>query len=168
MAKWLVLGALVLLAAGCGGGSKSSSPATTATTTQTTTTTPAATTSFTSSANCRKLARMAADVASSMTSGANGTLDPTHEAKVIDALANAAPKAVRADFQTFAQAYRNFADAYASSGLKPNKIPTGKQLAKLESVARELATPKVQRAVQHLVAWGRKNCGSSVKTTSTP
>ena len=76
-------------------------------------------------------------------------------------MADAAPSEIKSDFKTFADAYSTLVKAYTSSGYTPGsgKVPNAAQIAKLTRRREALSTPKVQTAVQHLSAWGRKNCG---------
>ena len=168
---------LAVLAAGCGAKKKVAvvvTPTTTAaasTTTATTTTSAASTTTaptgtikitkFATSGNCAQLEAMAVNVEKSI-NPTNGQVDPQKYADAIEAMANAAPSDIKSDFKTFADAYSSLVKAYTSSGYTPGsgKVPTPAQIAKLSSAAKVLSTPKVQAAVQHLSAWGRKNCGT--------
>ena len=179
--RWLVataLGALlVALATGCGSSKKSSAsppaaPTTTAaaTTTEATTTDTTSTTtssssgakpSFASTKNCAQLASLASQIAKSATPNANGTVDLSREVDAMKALAAAAPSEIKGDFQTFADAFANFAKVYGSNGFKPGTAPTAAQIAKLTAAAKSLSTPKLQAAEQHLSAWASTNCGLS-------
>jgi hypothetical protein len=104
---------------------------------------------------------MAVNVAKSY-NPSNGQVDPNKYADAIEKMANAAPSDIKPDFKTFADAYSQFVKAYTSSGYTPGsgKVPTPAQIAKLTAASKALATARVQAAVQHLTAWGRKNCGT--------
>jgi hypothetical protein len=170
--------ALVLVGAtaACGGSSKSSSapPETTtqakATTTRAaeTTTSAAATSSggsFTDAKNCTQLASLAAKVQQSVTPTGNGSVDLSREADAMNALADAAPGAIKGDFRTFAAVFASFAKAYADSGLKAGTAPTPAQVAKLTAASKKFSSPKVQAAIQHLEAWSRTHCAGFTSTT---
>lgn len=168
----VMLGALLIAAAGCG--SKKSS---------TGTTTPASsaqgsgsgsgsnsgsnsgagsssgTPSFASTANCKQLEGLAAKVAQSVQPNANGEVDLSKEADALDALASAAPDEIKSDFKTFAEAFKSFAKVYGDAKLKVGQTPSAEQIAKLTTAAQALNTPKLQAAMQHLSAWGSKHCG---------
>lgn len=180
--RWLVAtalgGLLVALAAGCGSSKKSSAaapttPTTTAaaapTTTEAMTESTSTTTSgssggkpsFASTKNCAQLASLGSQIAKSATPNANGTVDLSREVDAMKALAAAAPSEIKGDFQTFADAFANFAKAYGSTDFKPGAAPTPAQIAKLTAAAKSLSTPKLQAAEQHLSQWASTNCGLS-------
>jgi hypothetical protein len=161
--------ALVAVAAGCGGGG-SKSPASTQAHTSAATTSPAKKTSgnsgsvpnFASAKNCQDLANLAAKAASAITatSGNPATTLQT-EATQLQALANAAPSDIRADFQTVAAAFSSFLHSLEKAGYKPGaaaSTPTAKQIAALTKAAQTFNTPKVAKAEQHLNAWIKQNC----------
>ena len=171
--------ALVLVVAGCGGGKKSSAPpaATTAagaTTTSAGSTTAATTTSgkatapsFASAKNCQQLVQLAAKVSAAVQASAgNGTSSLTAEANALNALANAAPSEIRGDFATFASAFVAYAKALDKAGFKPGKTPTASQIAAITQATKSFSTTKLQAAEQHLSAWGKKNCGGLVPSTT--
>jgi hypothetical protein len=173
LALWsaLVLG-MVVVAAGCGGGKKSASPTTTstaATTTAGATTTEskkAASPSFASTHNCQQLAALGTKVAESLQS-TGGDLQATaaNEAKLLQALASAAPAEIRADFQTFVSAFDDYVQALQKAGFKPGAKPTAAQLGQLAAAAKSFSSAKLQKAEQHLSAWASKNCGGLTTTT---
>jgi len=159
---------------GCGGGAKSGAPTVVSTTTTTAaaaaTTSPATTTqstggSFSATKNCKQLAELAAKVQQSVGQQGTGAAALNREADALNALADAAPDAIKADLKTFADAYASFARAYSSAGLSAGKTPTPAQIAKIAQASRALATPKLRQALQHLEAWGRANCGGLTSTT---
>jgi hypothetical protein len=160
---------LAVLAAGCGAKKKVAVVQVT-TTTATTTTAAGTTTSssgtlkitkFATTGNCAKLEAMAVNISKSI-NPTSGQVDPQKYADAIEKMADAAPSDIKSDFKTFADAYSTMIKAYTSSGFKPGsgKIPSAAQIAKLTAASKALSTPKVQAAVQHLTAWGRKNCGA--------
>jgi len=169
----LVLG-MVVLAAGCGGGKKAAPPTTTTSTAATTTTARATTTeskktaapTFASTHNCQQLAALGAQVAKSL-QPTGGDLQATaaNEAKLLQAMASAAPSEIRADFETFVSAFNDYVQALGKAGLKPGTAPTAAQIAKLAAASKEFSSAKLQTAEQHLSAWASKNCGGLTTTT---
>ena len=110
---------LIALAAGCGSKKSASSSQTTttnsssgtsteattneATTTEATTTTSSGSNpSFASTKNCAQLASLA----SKLTNSSGGKVDLKSYSDAMDALANAAPDEIKADFKTFADAFK--------------------------------------------------------------
>jgi len=170
----------VAAAAGCGSSNKSSATTTTAaepaaTTTEAMTTEAATTTaasssgtSFTSAKNCAQLASLAAKVAQSVgTTSSSSSLQEQvkKESEAMHALADAAPSEIKGDVATFADAFAAYAKAIAASGLSTGQAPSAAQIAKLTVAAKAFSNGKVQVAVQHLSAWGKKNCNL---TTTNP
>jgi hypothetical protein len=166
----LVLGALVIALAGCGSTKSSSSESSSAASTGASTGSSSGSSSgkpssgkpsFASAANCRQLEGLAAKVARSVQPNANGEVDLKKEADALDALASAAPDEIKPDFETFAEAFKNFAKVYGDAKVKVGQTPTPDQIAKLTSAAQSLNTPKLQKAIRHLSAWGSSHCGLS-------
>jgi hypothetical protein len=160
--QFVVAGALAvsvaMLATACGGSSKSSSQATTSAATTSTVST-AATPALASAKNCRRLVALGSKIAQSVGASAKPNVRSVEsEAAQVQALAKAAPSAVRGDVQTFADAFSSYAEAIKASGYKPGTVPTSAQIAKIAAAAKHLGTPKVARAIAHLTAWGKKNC----------
>ena len=118
-------------------------------------------TSFASTKNCKELEGLAAKLSQSFQPNSNGELDLSKEADALDALANAAPDDIKADFKTFADAFKQFARAYGDVKLKPGATPTATQIAKLTELSKSFDTAKLQQASQHLAAWGQSHCGIS-------
>jgi hypothetical protein len=175
--RLIVLAALLaVVASGCGAkkvkvvvvSTPSTTTAATSTTTSSTTTTTSSSSSagtikitkFATTGNCAKLEAMAVNISKSI-NPSNGQVDPQKYADAIQKMADAAPSDIKSDFKTFADAYSTLIKAYTSSGYTPGsgKVPTAAQIAKLTAASKALSTPKVQTAVQHLTAWGKKNCG---------
>lgn len=166
----LVLGMMVVMA-GCGGGKKAASATTStaATTTAGATTTEskkAAAPTFASTHNCQQLGALGAQVAKSL-QPTGGDLEATaaNEAKLLQALASAAPSEIRADFQTFVSAFNDYVQALQKAGIKAGTTPTAAQIATLGAAAKSFSSPKLQKAEQHLSAWASKNCGGLTTTT---
>jgi hypothetical protein len=159
---------LVAAASGCGGSTKKSASETTAPAAATSTSGGASSTpSFASAHNCAQLASLAAKVAQSLqaqTGDVQATVE--NENKALQAMANAAPSEIRGDFQTFANAFQSYIRAIANLKLKPGTVPTAAQIAQLADAAKQLDTPKLRAAEQHLSAWAGKNCGGVVPPTT--
>ncbi|HLX31452.1 MAG TPA: hypothetical protein VKR79_01660 [Gaiellaceae bacterium] len=158
----LLAAGLVAVAAGCGGGGGTTPPTTAATSTQQTTT-GSSNTSFASAKNCRDFSGLAAKIASaiSKTSG-NPATELQTESQELQALATAAPAAIRSDFQTFATAFASYLSALEKAGYKPGQTPTSPpsaaQLAALVTAAKVFSTSKLTQAETHLAAWAAQNC----------
>jgi hypothetical protein len=167
----LVVG-VVAVAAGCGGGKKSASSTTTSTAettaarASTTESTKSSSPTFASAHNCQQLAALGAQVAKSL-QPTGGDLQATaaNEAKLLQALANAAPSEIRSDFETFVSAFNAYVQALGKAGLKPGAAPTAAQVAELAAASKSFSSSKLRAAEQHLSAWAQKNCSGVTTTT---
>jgi len=142
-----VLVAFVLvIAPGCGSKKKSTST-TNATTTSQSTTSASGGTALTSD-DCAKLAAASQTV----TKAFGGTVPSDLNAQVarMNALAEVAPDAIKADFKTLATA----AGEVAKLGLKQGVPPTPKQLQAITS----MDVVALSKAAQHIGAWAQANC----------
>ena len=167
----LVLGAG---AAGCGSSKSPTSSTTTtaaaATTTAAATTAAAATTttaatstaassgglgSLGSASNCLQLANLGSTISKAFL-GAAG--DPTKEAALLQQFAAAAPAAIKADFQTIADAMAKVASALKGVNLSSGKTPDPATLSKLSQLSSQLNVQALTTASQHIAAWAAANC----------
>jgi hypothetical protein len=162
---------LVAVAAGCGGGGKKNTSSTQTTMTHTTSTTTTTSgnsnsgsaTKFASAKNCQDLAGIAAKAAAAITAtSGNPATTLNTEANVLQGLANAAPSAIHADFETIAAAFSSFLHALAKAGYKPGATitspPSASQIAALGKAAQVFNNAKVAKAEQHLNSWVKQNC----------
>ena len=170
--RWLsvLVVAFALLAAGCGGGGNSSaSSETTAadTTTETTsteeTTTSGETTDTTDTTDlssvlgdkdCLALASVGATMAKAF-ANTNGVSGDTTE---LDQLASKVPEEIRADVETMAQAFSEYASKLKDIGITPGTTPSADQLQQLQSALTSLDQQKLTDASQRIEAWSKKNC----------
>ncbi len=167
-----LVGALALVAAGCGGGGKKSVETTTATAAPATTeaatteaTTEATTTEATTTAsslsgiasakNCRDLANLGQKFSTAFSGSANGA-DLKKQAALFKEIADKAPSDIRADFQVIASYFSKIADVAGS--LKAGTTPDPATIAKLQKLSTEIDQTKLTQASQNIAAWAQKNC----------
>jgi hypothetical protein len=111
--------------------------------------------------NCRQLVSLGSKLSQSLSQqSTNGITSLDSEAKIINDAAGAAPKAIRGDIKTLADAYSGYASQLKKAGIKPGSTPTASQIASLVQVLQKFSTAKVRAAVAHIEAWANKNCGS--------
>ncbi len=173
--RWLsvLVVAFALLAAGCGGGG-SNSAATTETTAADTTTTDTTTSETTTSEettsgettdttdlssvlgdkDCLALASVGATMAKAF-AGTNGVSGDTAE---LDALASKVPEEIRADVETLAQAFSQYAAKLKDIGITPGTTPSADQLQQLQAALTSLDQVKLTAASKRIEAWSKKNC----------
>jgi hypothetical protein len=165
IAAAVLVAGLAVLVAGCGGGGSSPSTTQSLVGTHTTATTTSSgssssTPSFASAQNCQDLAGLAAKAAAAVGATGNSTNALQTESSELQALAQAAPSAIKGDFQTFAAAFTGFQHALQSSGYKlgSKTPPTAAQAAAFAKAAKSFDTPKLKQAEQNLSAWAHQNC----------
>ncbi len=173
--RWLsvLVVAFALLAAGCGGGGSDSSATsettaadTTAadTTTMETTTTEETTSGETTDTtdlsavlgdkDCLALASVGATMAKAF-GGTNGVSGDTAE---LDQLASKVPDEIRADVETLAQAFSQYASKLKDIGITPGSTPSADQLQQLQGAVASINQQKITEASQRIEAWSKKNC----------
>jgi hypothetical protein len=113
---------------------------------------------FASVKNCAQLAALGKKAAASLSPTSGGTVNIAAYAKELNAIASAAPSAIRSDFKTLSGAFLAFAQVYAKVDIKAGKVPTAAQLAQLEVAEKSLTSPKLRTAEAHLEAWSKANC----------
>src|SRR6185436_5449344 len=155
--RWLALlvCAFALVAAGCGGGSDESA-ATTETTTETTTsdtttseetTTSADTTGGTfnwTSEDCQSLVKAYVGLSAAVGAASTGQ-DVSPQIEQFSKYVDEVPEEIRADVQTIASAYGEFATKLKDLGYKPGDVPTAEQLQQLQAASDSLG-PDIQAA----------------------
>jgi hypothetical protein len=171
--RWLsvLVVAFALLAAGCGGGG-SNSAATTETTAAETTTTETTTTEETTSGettdttdttdlssvlgnkDCLALASVGATMAKAF-ADTNGVSGDTAE---LDALAAKVPEEIRADVETMAQAFSEYASKLKDIGITPGTTPSADQLQQLQGALASLDQQKLTAASKRIETWSKANC----------
>ena len=160
-----LLGAIALLAAGCGGGSDESSGSETTietTTTETDTTGAETTTDNTNmnafaSKDCLNLASVSAKFAQA--AGATGS-DPETTAKLFDELVAKAPDEIKDDLQVLSEAMAEVSAALKGVNLTSGTAPDPATLKKLQELGTKFSDPKYQQASANIEAWAKKNCSS--------
>lgn len=145
-----VLVGVLLIAPGCGSKKKSAVTTKATTTAQSTTSTSTSSGTKLTSTDCEKLAAASQTVSKAFT----GTVPSDMNAQVarLNAIAKVAPAAIKADFETLA----NAANQVAKLGLKPNTTPTAKQLKALTS----LDVAGISKAAKNIGTWAQKNCAT--------
>jgi hypothetical protein len=171
--RWLALlvCAFALVAAGCGGGSDESA-ATTETTTETTTSDTTTTEETTTAASgdttggtfnwtsedCQSLVKAYVGLSAAVGAASTGQ-DVSPEIEKFSKYVDEVPEEIRADVQTIASAYGEFATKLKDLGYKPGDVPTADQLQQLQAASDSLG-PDIQAAGERVSAWTSKNCGS--------
>jgi hypothetical protein len=155
--------AAVTFVAGCGGSSSSKTGTSAAAPAPSAATTPsgaaASTKSFTSVQNCQQLAGLGTKFAQAMSATTSGgKVDLKNAVNAYQALANAAPSAIRPDLQVTERAFASFAGELSKVGYTPGKAPSPAQLSSLQSAVQVFSQPQIRAAEQHLSAWAHQNC----------
>jgi ABC-type glycerol-3-phosphate transport system substrate-binding protein len=162
--------ALALLAAGCGGGDEESAAttdetsieetATEDTTTEETTTSDETTTDTTdlsdvlADEDCLALAGVGATIAAAF-AGTGADTDATAE---LEELADKVPAEIKADVQTLAAAFGEYADKLQEIGVEAGATPTAEQLQQLQAAISSLNQEELTAASNRIEAWATENC----------
>ena len=168
--RWLALlvCAFALVAAGCGGGSDESAATTETTTSDTTTsdtttseetTTSEGTTGGTfnwTSEDCQSLVKAYVGLSAAVGAASTGQ-DVSPQIEQFSKYVDEVPEEIRADVQTIASAYGEFATKLKDLGYKPGDVPTTEQLQQLQAASDSLG-PDIQAAGERVSAWTSKNC----------
>ena len=170
--RWLsiLVLALALVAAGCGGSDDDSSASDDTTieetltdeTTDETTTEDDETTDGDADFNfadedCRSLVAAFVAVGSALSSAGAGS-DLAEQTEAFAELADDVPEDIRADVETLAAAYGQYAEVVQDAGIEPGEIPTAEQAQELAAALESVGTADVSAASESLNAWTTENC----------
>jgi hypothetical protein len=168
--RWLavLVVALALVAAGCGGADDSTASDETTveetTTSADTTTTEETTDTGTSegtfnwaSEDCQSLVKAYVGLSAAVGAASTGK-DVSPEIEEFSKYVDEVPEEVRADVQTIASAYGEFAQKLKDIGYTPGTVPTADQIQQLQDAAQSVGDPDVKAASERLTAWTTKNC----------
>ena len=169
--RWLavLVVALALVAAGGGGGDDSTASDETTveeTTTSEDTTTTDETTTDTgtsqgtfnwASEDCQSLVKAYVGLSAAVGAASTGK-DVSPEIEEFSKYVDEVPEEVRADVQTIASAYGEFAQKLKDIGYTPGTVPTADQIQQLQDAGQSVGDPDVKAASERLTAWTTKNC----------
>ena len=174
--RWLavLVLALALVAAGCGGGDDSA--ASDETTVETTTSEDTSTAEDTTSAeetttdtgtsqgtfnwaseDCQSLVKAYVGLSAAVGAASTGK-DVSPQIETFSKYVDEVPEEIRADVQTIASAYGEFAQKLKDIGYAPGTVPTADQIQQLQDAAQSVCDPDVKAASDRLSAWTSKNC----------
>ena len=165
--RWLsiLVLALALVAAGCGGDDESSASGDTTVeeTTTTDTTTEETTTEDDGSASgdfdfadedCQALLGVGATIAAAF-SAAGGSEASTDE---LQELAGKVPDEIKADVETLAAAFSEYAAKLQDVGIEAGATPTAEQVQELQAAVASLDQEELTAASQRIETWATENC----------
>lgn len=162
----LVCLGLLLALAGCGGGDDEASGEDTSAEVTETLTQPADDDGATddldtsgldglASDECLQLVSIGAAIAQAF-SGAGGDTGETSE--LLARLADEVPDEIRADIETLAAGYSEYADAVRDLDLEAGQTPSGDQLQQIQAAIASIDQPGLQAASERVSAWAETNC----------
>lgn len=169
----LVVVLLALVGAGCGGGDDEAASddtvvtetTTEETTDETTTDTDTDETTDTSvdldaflSGECQELVAAYAALSQAFAAASGGGEDFTEQSQAFQAFADDAPDEIRADIETLAEAYAEYAGIIGDLGVQPGEIPDADDLEALSEAAASFNSAGVTAASERLSAWTTENC----------
>ena len=109
-----------------------------------------------SASNCRQLAELSGKLGQIF--GGTPSGNTKQYAAFLHAFADRAPKEIRPDFQTLADAYGKLADALGNYNSSSGQQPSPAQLLKLMNAVQGMDQQKLNRAGLNISAWAKKNC----------
>jgi hypothetical protein len=168
LALLALVGALALLAAGCGGSDSESAAETT--TVETTETDMEETTEETTgdadedsdlgafaSGECLELAQVGAKFSESF----SGTGDAGEIEAFFQELADKAPDEIQDDLQVLAEAMGEYAEAFKDIDLTSAAAADPETVQKLQELAEKFDDTKYQQASENIQAWAEENCSTT-------
>ena len=159
--------ALALVAAGCGGGDDESSASgdTTVEETTTTDTTDETTTEDEGTGttgefdfadeDCQALLGVGASIAAAFSAAGGTGGEDTEE---LAELAEKVPDEIRADVQTLADAFGEYAAKLQDIGVEAGETPSADQVQELQAAIASLDQQELTAASQRIEAWAQANC----------
>ncbi len=158
----ILVGSLMVLAAGCGGGSDNKAESTSqTTTTETTTTTEDNSSADDSSAgkialtseDCQKLAAVGATIGQAL----SGTIPEGLDSDIarLEEVAASAPEEIQADLQVVAAAAQKFAELGITANSTPDEV-----MAKVGQLSQSIDLAKLNVASQNIATWAQENCSA--------
>jgi ABC-type glycerol-3-phosphate transport system substrate-binding protein len=169
--RWLavLVLAVALVAAGCGGGDEEAASNETTieeTLTEDTTTDEETTTEETTDdttdlsgvladEDCLALASVGATIGAAF-AGASGT--STESTEELQELADKVPDEIKADVQTLAAAFAEYADKLQEIGIEAGATPNAEQLQQLQAAIASLDQQELTAASERIEAWATENC----------
>ena len=164
-----LLACVGMLAAGCGGGDDESASDDTAieetTTTEDTTSEDTTASDETSTdttdlsgiledEDCLALASVGATIAQAFA----GTGGDTGSTEDLEGLADKVPDEIKADVQTLAAAFAEYADKLQDIGIEAGATPTADQVQQLQAAIASLDQEELTGASNRIEAWAQDNC----------
>jgi ABC-type glycerol-3-phosphate transport system substrate-binding protein len=164
--RWLTILvlALALVAAGCGGGdddSSASGDTTVEETTTDTTTTEDGGSGTTgdfdfADEDCQALLGVGATIAAAFSAAGGGTGDADTEE--LSELADRVPDEIKADVQTLADAFGEYAAKLQDIGIDAGATPSAEQVQELQAAIASLDQQELTAASERVQAWATENC----------
>lgn len=163
MATALLCLTLLLVGASCGGGDGEAADETVVTeTTDTTideTTTDDLDTSDLdafASEECLELVSIGAALSQAFTG--TGGADAEETSELFAELVDKAPDEIRADIETVAAGFAEYADAIRDLDLQEGEVPSAEQLQEIQAALASVDQPELTAASERISAWAQENC----------
>ena len=114
--------------------------------------------------DCQEAAQAMADAVSAVPQALSGGADTAQLQQQVDtlqAVADAAPEEIRADFMLVIDGLASFLRVVADSGWDPSggQLPPPEALAELQTQAETLSTQEYRDATARVQTWFQDNCG---------
>jgi hypothetical protein len=150
--------ALLLVGASCGGGDDEAADDTVVTETTDTTTDDldASDLDAFASEECLELVSLGAAFSQAFTG--TGDADAEETSELLAELVDEAPDEIRADIETVAAGFADYADAIRDLDLEEGEVPSAAQLQQIQAALASVDQPELTAASERISAWAEENC----------
>jgi ABC-type glycerol-3-phosphate transport system substrate-binding protein len=151
----LLLVAFLLVGAGCGGGDDEAADDTVVTETTETTDETTGLDVF-ASEECLQLVSIGAALSQAFTG--TGGADAEETSELFAELVDKAPDKIRADIETLAAGFAEYAEAIRELDLQEGEVPSAAQLQQIQAALASVDQPELTAASERISAWAQENC----------
>jgi hypothetical protein len=146
---------LVGVGVGCGGGDDEAADDTVVTETTETTDETTDLDAF-ASEECLQLVSMGAALSQAFTG--TGGADAEETSELFAELVDKAPDELRADIETVAAGFAEYAEAIRELDLQEGEVPSAAQLQQIQAALASVDQPELTAASERISAWAQENC----------
>jgi hypothetical protein len=151
----LLLVVFLIVGAGCGGGDDEAADDTVVTETTETTDETTDLDAF-ASEECLQLVSMGAALSQAFTG--TGGADAEETSELFAELVDKAPDELRADIETVAAGFAEYAEAIRELDLQEGEVPSAAQLQQIQAALASVDQPELTAASERISAWAQENC----------
>jgi len=106
--------------------------------------------------DCLRLVTIGAAIAQTFTGAGGAQTEET--SALLERLSDDVPDDIRADIETLAAGYSEYADAVRDLDLEAGQTPSGDQLQQIQAAIASIDQPGLQAASERVSTWAETNC----------